>query len=273
MRCSPHCTRCWASWWPPRAGASSRLPRARPRREGSPPSSCPGSPGCRPARWRRALPWRASHRRRWVPGILLFSSTRLRWDCWLSRLRSWSRCVRVVYRHLPIEEAHVRLPFILFLIFPFIEIMILLRVADEIGGWNTVLIVLLTAGLGIALLRHQGFNTWQRFQNRMQSGQMPAQEIIEGMLLAFCGAMLLAPGLLTDTVGIVCLLSPVRRRIAQRILRSGGFFMMSGFQGNFYRGPGPGGPTHGDVFDAKYRDETHPDPALPDEHDRKPPQE
>jgi len=166
----------------------------------------------------------------------------------------------------------VRLPFILFLVFPFIEIMILLRVAHEIGGWNTVLIVLLTAGLGIALLRRQGFNTWQRFQTRMHSGQMPAQEIIEGMLIAFCGAMLLAPGLLTDTIGIVCLLPPVRSRIAQRILRSGGFFMASGFQGNVYRGPGgPGRPPQGDVFDGEYRDETHPDPALPDDHDRKPP--
>lgn len=166
----------------------------------------------------------------------------------------------------------MRLPFILFLVFPFIEIMILLRVADEIGGWNTVLIVLLTAGLGIALLRRQGFNTWQRFQTRMHSGQMPAQEIIEGMLIAFCGAMLLAPGLLTDTIGIVCLLPPVRSRIAQRILRSGGFFMASGFQSNVYRGPGgPGRPPQGDVFDGEYRDETHPDPALPDDHDRKPP--
>lgn len=166
----------------------------------------------------------------------------------------------------------MRLPFILFVIFPFIEIVILLQVADEIGGWNTVLIVVLTAALGITLMRSQGFNTWRRFQTRLQSGEMPAQEIIEGMLIAFCGAMLLAPGLLTDSIGILCLLPPIRRRIAQRVLGSGNFFMAGSFQNSFYRGQGgPGRPPHGDIIDGEYRDETNPDPALPDEHKRRPP--
>lgn len=166
----------------------------------------------------------------------------------------------------------MRLPFILFVIFPFIEIVILLQVADEIGGWNTVLIVVLTAALGITLLRRQGINTWQRFQARMRSGEMPAQEIVEGMLIAFSGALLLAPGLLTDSVGILCLLPAVRRRIARRILGSGSLFMAGGFQSNTYRGPGgPDRSPHGDIIDGEYRNETDPDPTLPDEHDRRPP--
>ena len=168
----------------------------------------------------------------------------------------------------------MRLPFILFIIFPFIELVILLQVADEIGGWNTVLIIVLTAVLGMFLLRRQGFNTLQRFQARMQSGEMPAQEIIEGMLIAFSGLMLLAPGLLTDSVGIVCLLPPVRRRIAQRILRSGSFFMAGSFQGNFHGSPFDARqPPRGDIIDGEYRDETHPNPALPDDPDRDHPQD
>ena len=115
-----------------------------------------------------------------------------------------------------------------FVIIPFAEIMLLLEVSERIGGWNTVLVVLGTAVLGISLLRRQGFSTMTRFQQRLRSGELPAQEIVEGMIIAFCGALLLAPGFITDSVGILGLLPPVRKAIARRILRSGGAFMSGG---------------------------------------------
>ncbi len=91
-----------------------------------------------------------------------------------------------------------------------------------------MLVVLGTAVLGISLLRRQGFSTMTRFQQRLRSGELPAQEIVEGMIIAFCGALLLAPGFITDSVGILGLLPPVRKAIARRILRSGGAFMSGG---------------------------------------------
>ena len=65
-----------------------------------------------------------------------------------------------------------------FVIIPFAEIMLLLEVSERIGGWNTVLVVLGTAVLGISLLRRQGFSTMTRFQQRLRSGELPAQEIV-----------------------------------------------------------------------------------------------
>ncbi len=122
----------------------------------------------------------------------------------------------------------MRFSLFFFVIIPFVEIMILLEVSDRIGGWNTVLVVLGTAVLGISLLRRQGFSTMMRFQQRLRGGELPAQEIVEGMIIAFCGALLLAPGFITDTIGILGLLPPVRKAIARRILRSGGGFVNGG---------------------------------------------
>ena len=162
----------------------------------------------------------------------------------------------------------MRSPLLLFIVVPFIEIMLLLKVSEHIGALYTIGLVLFTAVLGVNLLKRQGFNTLLRFQERLNSGEIPAQEIVEGMMIAFAGALLLTPGFLTDTIGFTCLLPPVRRRIAQRILRSGNtMFMGGGFasQAEFhYRRPESG---DGETFDGEYRNESDPKPSL-DERDR-----
>lgn len=157
----------------------------------------------------------------------------------------------------------MRFPLLLFIVVPFIEIMLLLKVSEHIGAWYTIGLVLFTAVLGVNLLKRQGFNTLLRFQQRLQSGEIPAQEIVEGMMIAFAGALLLTPGFLTDSIGFTLLLPPVRRRIAQRILSSGNaMFMGGGFksQAEFhYRG------SHsdaGETFDGEYRDESAPKSSL-----------
>ena len=122
----------------------------------------------------------------------------------------------------------MRFSLFFFIIIPFTELLILLEVADRIGALYTVMLILLTAALGIHLLRRQGLSTLTRFQQRLQTGTIPGQEIVEGMLIAFCGALLLAPGFLTDTIALVGLLPPVRAAIAKRILRSGSVFMSGG---------------------------------------------
>ncbi|MGB4248160.1 MAG: FxsA family protein [Pseudohongiellaceae bacterium] len=156
----------------------------------------------------------------------------------------------------------MRFSLFFFIIIPFTELLILLEVADRIGALYTVLLILATAALGIHLLRQQGLSTLTRFQQRLQTGAIPGQEIVEGMIIAFCGALLLAPGFITDTVALLGLLPPVRAMIAKRILRSGSVFVSgssftsaSGFHHRETR------QNEGEIIDGEVIDEDN-DPRL-----------
>lgn len=110
---------------------------------------------------------------------------------------------------------------LIFIIVPLTEMMLLFAVSDRIGGWTTLGLVVATAIIGLQILKRQGLSTLLRANQRLQSGELPAQEIIEGMLLAGAGALLLTPGFITDTIGFLLLTAPVRRPLAGRLLRSG----------------------------------------------------
>jgi len=108
--------------------------------------------------------------------------------------------------------------FIFFLTIPFIEIYLLLQIGGIVGVFPTVLLVVFTAVLGAWLLRKQGFATWQRFQENLNQGSIPAYEMIEGPILLVGGALLLTPGFFTDLLGFACLIPQVRRKFARHIL-------------------------------------------------------
>ena len=115
----------------------------------------------------------------------------------------------------------MRFVVILFIIIPLTEMMLLFEVADRIGGVATLSLVVLTAVIGVQILKRQGLSTLTRANHRLQSGELPAQEIVEGMMLAGAGALLLTPGFITDTLGFIFLTGPFRRPIARRIIHSG----------------------------------------------------
>lgn len=110
--------------------------------------------------------------------------------------------------------------FLFFLIVPFIEIYVLLEVGAIIGAFPTIFLVVFTAILGAWLLRRQGFTTWQRFQDNLKQGVIPAYEMIEGPILLVGGALLLTPGFFTDLLGFACLMPPLRRKIAQYVIEN-----------------------------------------------------
>lgn len=110
--------------------------------------------------------------------------------------------------------------FLLILLIPIIEIYLLISVGGLLGVFPTVFLVVFTAVLGAALLRRQGFATWQRFQASMAQGIVPAYELIEGPLLLIAGALLLTPGFFTDAVGFICLVPQLRRKIARYIIEN-----------------------------------------------------
>ncbi|MFP6795623.1 MAG: FxsA family protein [Pseudomonadales bacterium] len=107
---------------------------------------------------------------------------------------------------------------LVFFLTPLVEMYILIEVGGQIGAMPTVLLVVLTAVVGVALLRRQGFQTLTRGLSRLEQGQVPAIEVVEGLLLAVAGALLLTPGFLTDVVGFTLLAPLARNKIAKTVL-------------------------------------------------------
>ena len=98
----------------------------------------------------------------------------------------------------------------LFLAIPILEIYLLIQVGEVIGAGWTILLVVLTAVIGVWLLRIQGLSTLARAQRRLQENELPAREILEGMGLVLAGALLLTPGFFTDAIGFLLLFPPTR---------------------------------------------------------------
>ncbi|KAE8175969.1 FxsA family protein [Photobacterium carnosum] len=142
---------------------------------------------------------------------------------------------------------------LLFIVVPMVEIGLFIQVGGLLGLWPTIAIVFFTAVIGASLVRSQGIATLTSVQRKLQQGQMPTQEIVEGMLLAVAGVLLLTPGFMTDALGIVLLLPPSRAKIAQLLMRK--VTLQHGFN---HFGEGFEHHTHshdaanGDVFDGEY---------------------
>jgi UPF0716 protein FxsA len=124
--------------------------------------------------------------------------------------------------------------FLLLLLVPLVEIYFLIKVGQVIGAIPTIALVVFTALLGSLLLRIQGWTTLQRTRLALAQGQVPALEMMEGVLLVLAGILLLMPGFFTDFVGFVLLVPPLRRALL------GWFFRRGGPGGP--RPPGAGGP-------------------------------
>lgn len=108
--------------------------------------------------------------------------------------------------------------FLLFLIVPLIEVVILIQVGRAIGAGYTIIVIIGTAALGAALLRWQGLATLARVRLSMDQGRLPATELIEGLLLLIAGALLLTPGFFTDALGFLALLPGLRKLVAEVLL-------------------------------------------------------
>lgn len=109
--------------------------------------------------------------------------------------------------------------FLLFLAIPLLEIYFLILVGSWIGALPTVLLVILTAAVGVALARHQGLATLQRLQVTRARGELPAIELFEGVILLVGALLLVIPGFITDLAGFVCLFPASRRALALWTLR------------------------------------------------------
>ncbi|MBL4679251.1 MAG: FxsA family protein [Pseudomonadales bacterium] len=115
----------------------------------------------------------------------------------------------------------MRLVLAFFILVPLIEMAILIEVGSVIGALPTVALVVLTATIGIWLLRLEGTATLAKVQDKMNRGQLPGTELLEGVMLLVGGALLLTPGFVTDTIGFVCLIPLFRHPIANWLISRG----------------------------------------------------
>jgi UPF0716 protein FxsA len=115
------------------------------------------------------------------------------------------------------SEMHIVLPLLLLFIgLPLIELYFLIRVGSEIGAMPTIALSVLTAVLGTWLVRRQGFSLLMRVRDQIDRGDMPAFEMLDGALILVAGLFLLLPGFLTDTLGFLLLIPPLRRLLIAR---------------------------------------------------------
>ncbi len=107
---------------------------------------------------------------------------------------------------------------------PLLEVVVFIEVGGVLGVWPTIAATVATALAGSLLLRAQGLATLMRARAQMDQGQLPARELFEGLCLVLAGALLLVPGFVTDVLGLLLFVPPMRdllrRFIAQRLAQS-----------------------------------------------------
>lgn len=108
---------------------------------------------------------------------------------------------------------------LLFIVLPIAELYVIIQVGEAIGVLPTLILLLLDGFLGAALARSQGRAAWRRFNEAMAAGRVPATEVFDGAAIIFGGAMLLAPGFITDVFALALLLPPTRALIRGVVLR------------------------------------------------------
>ena len=152
----------------------------------------------------------------------------------------------------------------LFLALPIAEIYVIIQVGDAIGVAPTIALLILDGFLGAALARSQGRAAWERFNLALTEGRVPANETFDGAMIILGGALLLAPGFITDVIGFALLLPPTRavfRSVVARFARrriAFGWAIPSCRPPPGGAGPRPaGGPRPGPARDYDYEGTAH----------------
>ena len=106
---------------------------------------------------------------------------------------------------------------------PLIEIYLFIKIGSQIGAFNTVLLILTTAIIGVTYARYEGFNTLRSGINQLVKNEVPMYEIISGATLAFAALLLILPGFATDLIGILLIVPFTRKVILSRFIKKQDF--------------------------------------------------
>lgn len=162
-----------------------------------------------------------------------------------------------------------------FIAVPILEIWLLITVGGLIGVLPTIALVVLTAVLGMAMIRAQGSGALRRARTAMDRGEPPIGSVVDAAFLLVAGALMLTPGFFTDTLGFLCLVPPIRRAAAAWLWTRYGDRVVMHSTGTAAGGHGrraPGGARApdaagsrgpGPVIDGEFEVVTPPEPGPP----------
>jgi UPF0716 protein FxsA len=109
--------------------------------------------------------------------------------------------------------------FLLLTLVPLVELAILFMIAQHTRWEFTLGLVIVTALLGSWLARREGLRCWRQFHEQLAAGQLPADALLDGLMILIAGALLITPGVLTDLVGFGLLVPPIRRWIKRYVAK------------------------------------------------------
>ena len=100
---------------------------------------------------------------------------------------------------------------------PLIEIYLFIKIGSQIGAFNTIFLIFMTAFIGVIYARYEGFNTIKSGMQQIIKNEMPIYEIFSGAALAFAALLLILPGFATDLLGLLIIFPPTRRFFLKKI--------------------------------------------------------
>jgi UPF0716 protein FxsA len=109
--------------------------------------------------------------------------------------------------------------FVLFLLFPLAELAVLIQVGSSIGVLATLLLLVVSGMVGVLLMRLAGFATAWRARERLARGELPEREMLQGLMIAIGGGLLILPGFISDVVALLVLFPPTRRMLLGLVSR------------------------------------------------------
>jgi UPF0716 protein FxsA len=109
--------------------------------------------------------------------------------------------------------------FLLFTLVPALELYLIIKVGQSIGAFNTLLIIIFTGVLGAYYARQQGFKVFSNIQWKMEQGNLPGDDLVNGAMLLVGGALLITPGFVTDFLGFSLIFPPTREAMKVSVSR------------------------------------------------------
>ncbi len=111
-------------------------------------------------------------------------------------------------------------PLIILLAFPVLEIATFVYVGQWLGVWRTVGLVVLAAVVGVAILRYQGLGALKKIDKDLRRAQPPAANIVDGFMIVIASFLLIIPGFVSDVIGLLLIVPPIRHLVWRLLGRS-----------------------------------------------------
>ncbi len=144
---------------------------------------------------------------------------------------------------------------------PYLEFLVFAEVADEIGGLSALMLTILTAVLGIYIIRQEGIQVLGNLKNTVDRGESPVSELVHGFFLAIAGFFFLLPGFITDTIAVLLAIAPVRSALGKMMVDAGKYSYQSRPKSSF---------SDGIVIDGEYQEQKDDEPEIIKEIDAEP---